>query len=269
MCGKALTRCPQSGYGQGCPLAWNVHGTSLNLGWDVHVTWDILACPQCPSRRSHLLLRCKTQALLFHLGESMNQGLKLIQMWGLVLDRLGECGSTSSENWEHGRDILWNMMKVLHRKGETIENMGTCFQCFTFDALVVHLSELVIRRSALLVNFNVIIVHQLSSTPFSFLTLLLSIGILIGTSHCHPMSPHNPLVLSNLTSVLLTFTTIVFVDTNQHPLSCRLSYRCCPFHPYRIYHNANFLLDSSIWIETRPNKDAPNPIQIFLMGCLD
>jgi hypothetical protein len=72
--------------------------------------------------------------------------------------------------------------------------------------------------------------------------------------------PHNPLVLSNLTSILLTFTTIVFVDTNQQPSSCRLSYRCRPFHPYRFYHNVNFLLDSSIWIETRPNKDAPNPI---------
>ncbi len=81
------------------------------------------------------------------------------------------------------------MMKVLRRKGENIENMGTCFQCFPFDALVVHLSELVIHLSALLVNLNVIIVHQLSSTPFSFLTLLLSIIILIGTSHCHMMSP--------------------------------------------------------------------------------
>ncbi len=47
-------------------------------------------------------------------------------MWGLVLDGLGECSSTSSENWEHGGDILWNMMKVPHSKGENIENMGIC-----------------------------------------------------------------------------------------------------------------------------------------------
>jgi hypothetical protein len=47
-------------------------------------------------------------------------------MWGLVLDGLGECGSTSSENWEHGGDILWNMMKVPCSKGENIEIVGTC-----------------------------------------------------------------------------------------------------------------------------------------------
>jgi len=144
--------------------------------------------------------------------------------------------------------------KSLVAKGKTLQTWEHVFTLVPFS-IVEHLNELVIRLSTLLVNLNVIIVHQLSSTPLSFLTLLLSIGIPIVT-----WCPHNPLVLSNLTSDLLTFTTIVFVDTNKHPSSCRLSYCCFPFHPYRLYRNANFPLDSSIWIETHPNKHALNPI---------
>lgn len=122
MCGKALTTCAQWGYEQGHPLAWNVHGKSLNLGWDVHVTWDILPCPQCPSRRSHLLLRCKTQAHLFHSGESTNQGLNLSKCgdWCWM-----DCESVGALPVKIG-SMEENMMKVPHSKGENIENMGAC-----------------------------------------------------------------------------------------------------------------------------------------------